>query len=532
MDPSTDDQRPPPGSSLKLYHSPQGLYPFQAEGVAWGVLRHANLCVWDTGLGKSHLAMASAAICFEDDLIDLCVVVCEQNKLGEWPEDFERFTGLTVGKYHGPRRKKLLDDPPQVMVTTYETMRNDVGIKDGPRKIAPGPMLGWLSGKRVLVVYDEMVAKLGASRGSSNYKHHQFMLNELRKVGDVRVLSLTATPVDRDPESTFNMIRLIYPGFCTVNQFENDHVVYRDIYGKARKFKNLDFAEDHGVVPLREKIAPILLVKRKTDPDVVDQFPKQVEEFTYTPLGDKHQDFYDAIVKEYASQASTPFEEAGIFTVLRQIAAHPMSLLRSHGETAQDIVRQVGVEGLEALGSTKTDRLMEYLSLVVDSQGSKAVVFTFFGQSVLPILAERIRAAGISVVVNHGAMSSTQREEAKAEFRFGEAQVFLSSDAGARGLNLPEGLYVVNYELPLTHANYIQRINRIHRIDSPHPSVTCQSLITPHTIEEGIAKLVQRGNEWNDTLLGDEDEGGEMMSAADRRRLMRIARTNLKDVDA
>ena len=66
-----------------LYRSPIGLYQFQAEGVAYCYERNSNLLVWDCGIGKTHAAMATAALLFEDKLIDLCLVVCEKNKLTE-----------------------------------------------------------------------------------------------------------------------------------------------------------------------------------------------------------------------------------------------------------------------------------------------------------------------------------------------------------------------------------------------------------------------------------------------------------------
>ena len=40
-----------------------------------------------------------------------------------------------------------------------------------------------------------------------------------------------------------------------------------------------------------------------------------------------------------------------------------------------------------------------------------------------------------------------------------------------KGINLPEATYLLHFERPWTHANCVQRSNRIHRIDSLTESV-------------------------------------------------------------
>ena len=103
--------------------------------------------------------------------------------------------------------------------------------------------------------------------------------------------------------------------------------------------------------------------------------------------------------------------------------------------------------------------------------------------------------------------------------------VFLTSDAGSKGLNLPEATYLLHYERPLTHSNFIQRSDRIHRINSMHESVYIYSFVTLGTIEEGLLNLNLRRNDWSDTLLGDDEvDSDEFLSAQDRRDLLRVGR--------
>lgn len=520
-------------ASPHLYESPLGLYGFQARAVGRAYVSPDLLACMDAGLGKTHLGMATAAILFEDGLIDGVIVVAEMNKIRDWCRDFEAFTKLSVALYHGDRAKraKLRALPPQVLVSTFETWRNDMAHPNTALKHPsqgnwlPGPLVEAWAGRRLLVIYDEITKVRERTNGL--YKAQAAFLAAMRKTAPTRTMGLTATPIESSPMNVFNIGRLLVPDrMGTVDDFIRDHVVAKDLFGNPCKFKNIgvnDTVREPGVPTLREKFGDTIVVKRKSDDDVKDEFPKQVEEFEAINLGARHLAFYRTVQEAFYDLNPSPMEERMLFGVLRQIAGHPLALLRSEGKLAQAIVGQVGEEGLRALGSAKADYLVSRLDRVVRIQQAKGVVFTFFGQSILPILYDRLKDEGYRVVMNHGKMSSQRRQESIDALRFGDAQIFLSSDAGSRGLNLPEAHYVWNYESPLTYANYRQRSDRVHRIDSLAEIVVTETLIANDTVEEPIADLVIRRNRWHDVFLDDEDGEGEHLSAEERRAMIRFA---------
>lgn len=522
-----------------LYHSPWGLLGFQADHVARTVFSPASMAVWDTGLGKTHLAMATAAIMFEDGLIDLCLLVAEKNKLqpDEWPKDMATYTDLTYALYHGDVRKraKIRDAMPQVLLSTYETIRNDaahtvtVPAKKGKPTSSLQPHVlteRLLQCRSVFIVYDEMT-KLG-NRKSGLHKAHELMVSTLRKAGvEVRLLGLTATPIERSPDNHYDLGRILQPHrMPTVAKYQENYVAAKDFFGNNIKFKNLSPGDcAPGVTPFSEIMRPVVLRKRKTDPDVIDQFPKVHEEPpVFVHLDPRHLDFYSAI-----EEMSDGFDEWGqrqFWTLLRQIAGHPLSITRSKGKIAQQIVEAVGEEGLRSLGSAKIERLVQDLIPIVKGQGAQVVVFTFFANSVLPLLQEAMEALKdpITVAVNAPFLSDKERAENKAAFRAGEREVFLTSDAGAKGINLPEATYCFEYESAVTHANRTQRFNRIHRIDSKAQLVTFRTYVAYDTVEEAIFTGALRRNEWSETLLDDEDTGEDFISVEDRKRMLRMAR--------
>lgn len=500
------------------------LVPFQIEDVVTAYERDGHSLVWDCGTGKSVGAMALAVLCIQDHMVDHVLVVCERNKVREWVEDFQLDTDLSVRKHHGQGRLKWLggNELTQVLVTTYETAKRDCAVADGPRKLKPGVLLHRLRGKRVLVIYDEST-KL-RNRSSGNYKAHKFILDTLRKEGYAKVLALTATPIEKDYEDGFNQLRLVVPRYMPlVKDFEETYIRYRDMYGRPvyDRIKILEFME---------RVHPHISRKRKTDPDVIAQFPPMTEEYRYIELSGPHRDFY-RMAEELAFEMSTQGDKGdmGAWMLLRQIAGHPASIIHSAGEDgskyARQIVEALGEDFLRSLRSAKTEELKAYLRTVVQNQNAKAVVFTFFGRSVLCELERELLAEGLPLFTYHGGKGHWENEIAKADFKnFEDGAILLTSDAGARGINLPEATYVVEYESALTHAMRVQRRDRAHRINSVLGPVTCMTFIAEGTIEEQIFSSVLKRNERHDIFAGDLDAEEEFISAADRRVILSQAR--------
>lgn len=528
-----------------LYRSPIGLFPFQAEGAARAFWQHtqsqepAVFVLYETGLGKTHIAMAEAALMFEDNLVDQVIVVAESNKIKDWAEeDFPAFTRLSVGLYAGSIKKRasILAIPPQVLVMTYETGRNDI-CTFNTKSLAvtgSGPLTKALRGKRVLIVFDEFT-KL-RSRSSKLYVSWDYLINRVlrrEQTGCVMVAGMTAGSVESSPEDHYNAGRLLAPWRApNVADFYSTYVQSWDQYGNPRSWHNLSAVGcQAGVVPLSQMFGSITMRKRKSDLDVIAQFPSKVENSPrFIPLGDRHAAFYAAVEESFAD-ADDRTQQQG-FGLLRQVAGHPLSLLRSEGKMAKEIVAQVGEQGLRAMGAAKVEEMVAWAQRMGQQQ---LVIFTFYGQSILPLLDEALHQAGLSTVVNHGAMSADQRQVSQHRYKAGDAQVFLSSDAGARGLNLGVGSALLHYDLPLMYSIFDQRSNRIHRINSTHASVTIDSLVaggvnSAGTVENAIAGLLVSRNEWSDKIIDDDlyvegiDPGENVLTSLQRRAMLLGAR--------
>lgn len=491
---------------MTIFHPPFSLYPYQADLAAKTYYNHSTILAASTGMGKTVITLAAACMSLEDNKIDFLMVGCESGKVGEWEDDIALFTDISAVRYAGsPKqrekiRQRIVDGEVSCIIGVYETFRNDLlGRKStGKNKrgysLVDGPLLEALKPFRVLYIKDEGPSKMGASRDSGMYKAHERLVQSLP---NIRFIEVSATPVDRDPEGYYNIGRLLTP-LGTVKSFYEDHVAAFDFYKKPSMFKNLDEGMSApGVVPLKEKMNGVLLVKSKKDPDVAHLFPKEVPNYTYVTFSDNERDFYKWIIKEYSNQ---PDSEGGVYVALRQFCAHPLALAHSPGGIATDIVSKASRKTLEALDASKCERVVSRLKTIL-SQGERVVVFTFFGQSVIPIYHQRFIDEGWSVSVNHGSLSVDQKDKARKEFRSGETQIFLSSDAGARGINLPEACYVEEVDFPLKWSTHVQRISRVSRVDSVNSTIWWNGWSVKDTIEEQVLQSMIARKGYADNLV-------------------------------
>ncbi|TNF58363.1 MAG: DEAD/DEAH box helicase, partial [Rhodobacteraceae bacterium] len=70
---------------------------------------------------------------------------------------------------------------------------------------------------------------------------------------------------------------------------------------------------------------------------------------------------------------------------------------------------------------------------------------------------------GYNAASIHGNKSQGQRDRAIKAFRDGEVTVLVATDVAARGIDIPDVAYVINYDLPEVPDNYVHRIGRTAR---------------------------------------------------------------------
>lgn len=506
--------------TLALYHSPRGLYGFQSNFVAYGALRRANLVVADTGLGKTHIALATLALLFEDDQLDRAIIVVEGNKVDEWLDDIAMFTSMRAVKLHGTKR--VVPDDAQIVVTTYATFKLDFTDRHPADARTMWPSrLALDQPSRMMIIYDE-AALIGTSTTSQQYIAHKLIADRFREVGELRTMGLTATPMTTSPLNYYVLGTLLDPELVGPPQdFYPRFVSGFDMTGRPTRFRHLD--------EFSQIIGQIILRKRKTDKDVIDFFPKLVERFTNVKISRAHRAAYDALDEHI--HKLPPHQQVMGFRALQAFACHPASILGTESEHLGDFITKYGAAKLAKLRSSKSAAVIPYLREILGQEEGGVIVFCNSVRA-LEALGRDLDAESIPYTMMHGQMSKPQRERAKTDFRDGSMRVLLSSSVGERGINLPEAHYVVNFDVPPQHSAYLQRLNRASRIEARvGGSLVVKTYIATDTIDHGAIRLWMRRNQWSDTIQDwDAVDDDEFISSADRWRLMaQSARMTIRD---
>lgn len=91
-------------------------------------------------------------------------------------------------------------------------------------------------------------------------------------------------------------------------------------------------------------------------------------------------------------------------------------------------------------------------------------------------VAEKLRKNGIEAMAIHGKKSQNSRTESLRRFKTGKINVLVASDLLSRGIDIEFLPCVINYELPRSPKDYIHRIGRTGRAESPGEAI---SFVTP-----------------------------------------------------
>jgi superfamily II DNA/RNA helicase len=128
--------------------------------------------------------------------------------------------------------------------------------------------------------------------------------------------------------------------------------------------------------------------------------------------------------------------------------------------------------------------------LIKARQMSQVIVFCKTKQGA-DQLARDLKRDGLSVEAIHGDKAQGARLETLANFKSGELKVLVATDVAARGLDISELPYVVNFELPNAPEDYVHRIGRTGRAGATGVAISLMGADESRQLE-AIEKLTRQ----------------------------------------
>lgn len=162
------------------------------------------------------------------------------------------------------------------------------------------------------------------------------------------------------------------------------------------------------------------------------------------------------------------------------ILADPVVVEIEEEEGGEKLITQVGY-------AVEEERKGPFLRYLI-RQGEMRQVLVFASSAfVVDRVVTKLWKNKIRVAAMHSKLAQTIRRQNLADFKEGRLRVLVATDLLARGVDVSGLPHVINYDLPRSPKDYVHRIGRTGRADSPGEAI---SLISP--AEEHHFRIIQK----------------------------------------
>jgi superfamily II DNA or RNA helicase len=429
------------------------LLPYQLDGIAFAVGAGRAVLADDMGLGKTIQGIGVAELLAREAQVSKVLVVCPATLKSQWRSEIERFCDRSCQLILGPLKERAgqYGNDCFFTVCNYEQVLRDIMAIE---------QVKW-----GLIILDE----------GQRIKNWQAKTSGVVKaLKSPFALVLSGTPMENRLDELYSVVefiddRRLGPAF----RFLNRHRTVDD-RGRVLGYKNL--------AELRERLSPILL--RRTRGSVMrDLPPRTTEVVRIAPTGEQ--------IEFHRGQSII------IQSIVNKKYISEMDLLRL--QKALLMCRMVAdstflVDKQPPGYSTKLERLDDLLGEFARQQGRKAVLFSEW-TTMLGLIEPLLDKHGLGYVRLDGSIPQAKRRQIVHAFRTDPAKrVFITTNAGATGLNLQAADTVFNVDLPWNPAVLEQRIARAHRMGQTRP-VQVYVLVTEGTLEEKLLATLSAKHE-------------------------------------
>ncbi|GGI82297.1 DEAD/DEAH box helicase [Shewanella gelidii] len=152
---------------------------------------------------------------------------------------------------------------------------------------------------------------------------------------------------------------------------------------------------------------------------------------------------------------SATFDDALFKLSKRLLSAPTLIEVNQRNATAVEVEQRVY--------AVDADRKRELICHLISKQSWQQVLIFSRTKDAADKLAQQMSAQGVQAAAFHGDLSQGVREKVLAEFKVGTLPVLVATDVAARGLDIVDLNYVVNYQLPHKAEDYVHRIGRTGR---------------------------------------------------------------------
>lgn len=489
------------------------LREYQLDAIGQALEQEHLLLAMTMGSGKTRTIIEVIERLFDMGKVIAGAAFVQNSTKFQWKREIEYWSGASVQVIDGDRKTRLKQYHQahryRYNILNYEALVHDWDLIQDFLPID-------------FVIGDEItnIKSFQAKRS----RH----MKQLGKHTPYR-FGMSGQPVENRPEELFSIMEFVNPNVLgAFHKFDRTFIT-RDHWGRPKSYKNLDTLSKH---------LSDAMFRRSRD-DLEEFLPSIVSIETPVPLDTWSKNLYNHIrsdlldIIDLAASAgmggfdllshygrSQDNEAANQFkgmimsrvTCMRLLCDHPQLLAKSAddfddedtpaGSQYASELREAGLLDKIPLTSTKLTALMENVDeILAEDPANKVVIFSGF-KGMLNFIAAEVRKRKYAYGRIDGDVPSRDRDQEIVRFNTDPScRVFLSSDAGAYGVNLDKGSHLISYDLPWSSGAFSQRTARIDRLSSVHKSIVIDSMFAQNTVEARQYAMLQQKRKISDAFL-------------------------------
>ena len=531
------------------------LLPYQVDAVDAMIARKKMLVAYDLGLGKTVLTISAIESLKDSGSIrEPGVIICLSSLKYQWADQIRKFTDgsatpLVIDgtpKQRAEQYEQALDwghTLVDYVIINYEQVVNDW---EYVRQLATG-----------FIVCDEATAIKSFRSKRSKY---------VKKLESPVKFALTGTPVENGkPEELYSIMQFVDAKVLGRFDLFDSTFIIRNKFGGVERYRNLPL--------LNKTLLNACVRKKQSDPDVSPFLPETIHsEPIYVQFDRAGRKLYTHIVRdlllnleEALDTFGTSFnifshygqqsDQGGHMDELRGLIMSKMTCLRLLCDDPQllalsankfedgavvvdgNTINIPGFHGgsgyaaeLKTLGlldglksSPKLTVLKQYVDdFLSQYDGNKIVIFSSF-VGMTKLIQECLPYESVTYT---GQLNAKQKEEAKEKFQTDpNCRLFISSDAGGYGVDLPQANLLINYDLPWNAGLAVQRNGRIKRASSTWKKIVIQDILMENSLEQRQREMLIQKTAISDAVLdgqGINDRGGVTLSVGTLRAFLQV----------
>lgn len=304
-----------------------------------------------------------------------------------------------------------------------------------------------------------------------------------------RFLLLTATPFQNDLIELYNLLHLLRRGHLGTIQEFRQKFLFR---GNKRKPLN--------PLELRKRLQEVMVRRKREETGI--NYMRRIPKIEVVNLTAEEKKIYDSIcdllkTKYFAANGDELRGKLIIYAILPKVTSSSRSAVESltkiaESEKYHSETRQIAQDIIEAYSKLTKDSKIEKLIEIIDGvlkrdKDAKILLYTKH-PTTLKYIIEKLEPYNLKIVEFTGGLTREEKTEKIAQFKK-DAQIMISTETGAEGLNFQFCNILINYDLPWNPMSVEQRIGRLDRIGQTR-DMYVYSLATKDTMEEHVVDLI------------------------------------------